>query len=59
MEGRIYKHFMVKTDVSKEEAKKWPDDGKDRLKHFEREMEEYRRKSREAKLNSTLASRGT
>ena len=53
MEGRKYKHYTVKTGVSKEDALQWPNDGKDRLEHFAREMEEYRRKSREAKLNAT------
>ena len=55
MEGRKYKHYIVRTGVSKEDALQWPNDGKDRLAHFEKQMEEYRRKSREAKLNARTA----
>jgi hypothetical protein len=49
MEGREYKAYWVNTHVKQAEALRWPADGKERLEHFAKEMEEYRRKSRESK----------
>jgi hypothetical protein len=46
----------VKTGVSKDEAKKWPDDGKERMEHFMNKMEEYRRKSIAMWKNRTMSN---
>ena len=48
-EGKKYQSFYVDTMVSREEAKKWPWDGKERVEHFMKEMEEYRRNSSQPK----------
>ncbi|CAB9510571.1 expressed unknown protein [Seminavis robusta] len=55
-EGKPFKRFVVSTGVSKDEAVQWPNDGKERLEYFKKQMDEYRRKSKEAKLASTTSS---
>ena len=52
MEGKLYKKYFVKTGVSKEEAKRWPNDGKARLEYLQNEMEAYRQGSKEMKRKS-------
>lgn len=51
-EGQRFEQFVVKNGVSKEDALKWPADGKERTAHFMKEMEEYRKKSSEQKARA-------
>jgi hypothetical protein len=53
MEGKRYQRHIVHTGVEKDEAVKWPGDGVERVRYFMKRMEEYRRKSRESKHNTT------
>ena len=41
--GIEYKAYTMHTLVPREEAKKWPQDGKDRVAYFTKQMDEYRK----------------
>jgi hypothetical protein len=48
-DGKQYRAYVLDNKVPKEEAQKWPNNGKARVVYFMEQMEEYRKKSAENK----------